>query len=284
MSLWLTKKQILGTISKYAIEAAPLTLPWDLKETLQDIDVDITIDWIKYFNKSWDWYEFADPLEFRAVLIATLYNVERFNNWSLSLLEMENDVKWNDAKRSEYKYNAAHQKELYFIDLDVLITKIWDALKGMSITDRDTNVRLNGNARLTTDYEFYYLDRNLEDAINKIITQRSVDSNKISDGYHTFSELYDHRIALWMTLCKLVATSPAFAPNTRVWKTRIHSDGSSFIGWFVLGMKEEFGEQITYHLPEKCWESCWFAEQIDKAPEFDGHTAADVIERINVFI
>lgn len=42
----------------------------------------------------------------------------------------------------------------------------------------------------------------------------------------------------------------------------------------------EAGTQITYHLPIDRWEECSFAETLDKAPKWDGHTSADVITRL----
>ena len=65
-----------------------------------------------------------------------------------------------------------------------------------------------------------------------------------------------------------------------VWKTRMHSDGSVWDGWFILGIGEEPGKQITYHLPESKWDECIFADEYIKAPEWDGHTSADVLERL----
>jgi hypothetical protein len=103
------------------------------------------------------------------------------------------------------------------------------------------------------------------------------DTNSISDGFHTFGELYTHRIELWIALCRTLASCAG-----DVWKTEIHSDGSSFDGWFVLGLGLEAGEQITYHLPMDRWAQCSFAETIDKAPTFDGHTSADVLNRLRL--
>lgn len=95
-----------------------------------------------------------------------------------------------------------------------------------------------------------------------------------SDGYHTFNELYDHRMALWIALCKHYAG--------RVWRSKKHSDGGFIEGWFILGMNKEKGEQITYHLPMSRWNGCDFAETLETAPDFDGHTSEDVLYRIEI--
>ena len=101
-------------------------------------------------------------------------------------------------------------------------------------------------------------------------------SGNLSDGYHTFNELYDHRITLFVTLCRLFARREA-AP---VWRSRLHADGGRYDGWFVLGLFTGKGHQITYHLPDERWSETDFAETLDRAPEWDGHTPADVLARL----
>jgi len=105
----------------------------------------------------------------------------------------------------------------------------------------------------------------------------SVLKGNISDGYHTFNELYDHRITIFIALCKFAEIQGV---RKKVWRSEKHSDGSSFDGWFLLGIGEKAGEQITYHLPKSRWNECDFAETLEIAPEFDGHTSADVLERL----
>lgn len=104
------------------------------------------------------------------------------------------------------------------------------------------------------------------------------------DGYHTFSDLYNHRITLFITLCRQVEANPYNHqnPGTHPWRSKNHSDGEPAFGgtWFVLGINKEKGEQITYHLPMGRWDETSFAETLDKAPEFDGHTSDDVLERL----
>lgn len=93
--------------------------------------------------------------------------------------------------------------------------------------------------------------------------------NDISDGYHTFDELYEHRHALFMYL---------LATNGRSWKSKKHEDGSEFDGWFIAGTHLTTG-QITYHLPMRLWDICP-GEELDKGLTWDGHTSADVVKRI----
>ena len=68
-----------------------------------------------------------------------------------------------------------------------------------------------------------------------------------------------------------------------MWRSKIHSDGSSYDGWFILGINKEAGEQITYHIPIERWGETDFAETLEKAPEWDGHNSDGVIDRLKRF-
>lgn len=87
--------------------------------------------------------------------------------------------------------------------------------------------------------------------------------------------MYNHRIALWIALCR-AKSEAGFVP----WRSKVHSDGTAIDGWFILGFDWARGKQITYHLPMGRWSETEFAHTLDKAPEWDGHTSADVLERL----
>lgn len=124
-----------------------------------------------------------------------------------------------------------------------------------------------------------------EEAIN-ILIKDGVDTNKISDGYHSFGELYEHRIQLHIALCyqlhlrRINGSDKILDFDQEVWRSTLHSDGSSFDGWFLLGIGKKSGNQITYHLPASMWDNTHFAETLQRSPEFDGHTPNDVLIRI----
>lgn len=96
-----------------------------------------------------------------------------------------------------------------------------------------------------------------------------VDGNT-SDGYHTFNELYEHRHALFLTICRIY--------KDRAWKSKFHSDGTMFDGWFIAGIATTDG-QATYHLPLRLWDDFTVSE-LPMAPPWDGHTPDDVTNRI----
>jgi hypothetical protein len=104
------------------------------------------------------------------------------------------------------------------------------------------------------------------------------DCMEASDGYHTFTELYDHRVTLFIALCHALTFSPRCIFTS--WRSKKNGDGSVWDGWFILGIGKKEGEQITYHLPLSRWEETDFTETLDQAPPFDGHTSEDVLSRL----
>jgi hypothetical protein len=88
---------------------------------------------------------------------------------------------------------------------------------------------------------------------------------ELSDGYHTFNELYEHRNLLFIRLINnLVHTRDA-------WKSKSNYVGTQFGGFFVAGISDV----VTYHIPLKYWELC-------KVPEvsrgkWNGHNSNDVL-------
>jgi hypothetical protein len=100
-------------------------------------------------------------------------------------------------------------------------------------------------------------------------------SDEISDGYHTFGELYQHRAALFIALMK---HKPEIS-----WYARFHNDGSSYPNFFIAGMQLPEG-QVSYHLRIDPW---WRLLQDGvhiplyiNAPEWDGHTPQMSLDRV----
>jgi len=122
----------------------------------------------------------------------------------------------------------------------------------------------------------------------KIDLKEIADIVEISDGYHTFTELYNHRITLFIALCKMkflyyaqvIEMTIDDGEYDDVWRSKVNWDGSVWEGWFLLGINQQKGEQITYHLPMSRWNETNFAKTLDKAPEFDGHTSTEVLKRL----
>lgn len=110
-----------------------------------------------------------------------------------------------------------------------------------------------------------------------------IDKGEISDGYHTFNELYEHRNLLFILCAKMISELGPISRDA-IWKSRFHYDGSDYPGWFILGIGMKQGEQITYHLPDREWEHCSFAKTLQRAPKWDGHTSQDILSRLRAEI
>lgn len=94
-----------------------------------------------------------------------------------------------------------------------------------------------------------------------------------SDGFHTFDELYHHRAVLFSLI---VACFPSAS-----WKSKRHSDGTMYDGMFIVGIETPWG-QATYHYDvDKCWDM-FPCRELKRAPEWDGHTPDQAIERIGL--
>ena len=94
----------------------------------------------------------------------------------------------------------------------------------------------------------------------------------VSDGYHTFGELYEHRHALYLNLVALLDDDEI------TWKSKLHDDGTMFPDFFIAGMDLPVGK-VTYHLPLRYWDHC-AGRILGNAPEYDGHTPDDCLQRL----
>jgi len=108
-------------------------------------------------------------------------------------------------------------------------------------------------------------------------------TGQISDGYHTFNELYEHRHALCLALMK--------AMPEHWWFSKRHHDGELCFGdgdWFIVGATLPgipCGE-VTYHLPSRLWEhaNTTGATRLEHGRLWDGHTSEDVTARLLAWV
>lgn len=98
----------------------------------------------------------------------------------------------------------------------------------------------------------------------------SYNMDHISDGYHTFGELYEHRAILFACICKLVV------PDI-VWRSDLHNDGTMFENMFIVGINTEYGT-VSYHVDNKYKPLYNFIKELDRAPEWDGTTPEQGLE------
>lgn len=121
------------------------------------------------------------------------------------------------------------------------------------------------------------LEQEYNNEIDELSKEWKIDTNNISDWYHTFGELYKHRIHLFIALCKIYISCRALPSNCL--KSKKHFDWSEYEWLFIIQLKTPYW-QISYHLPNEYWDKCDFIQTVDKANEWDWHTSDDVLERL----
>lgn len=124
---------------------------------------------------------------------------------------------------------------------------------------------------VTYKYANGFIDRDsAKEKAKTLWNTRHVDGDT-SDGYHTFNELYDHRAKLFSVIVK---NYPSLC-----WKSKLHSDGSMFDDMFIVGIDTPSG-QATYHYNINPYWDMFECKEVERAPEWDGHTSAEAIDRI----
>ena len=111
----------------------------------------------------------------------------------------------------------------------------------------------------------------LKAAIDLINNPSQLVTGDTSDGYHTFNELYHHRAVLFSVIVK--------AFQEKAWKARLHHDGTMYDGMFIVGIDTPEG-QASYHYDIDPYWDMFECRELKRAPEWDGHTPAQAIERI----
>lgn len=89
---------------------------------------------------------------------------------------------------------------------------------------------------------------------------------ELSDGYHTFNELYYHRAILFSVILNVY--------QSKGWKSKKHHDGTMFDGMFIVGIDTPKG-QYSYHYDMNLW-SLFDVKELEYAPEWDRHKPSDI--------
>lgn len=114
-----------------------------------------------------------------------------------------------------------------------------------------------------------------------LILPESTDTNEVSDGYHTFAELYEFRKLYHAVLVNTWHQNQQY----KSYKSRRHSNGELCFGggWFIVLTILPSG-QISNHYEEKDW-NLFNIPVVDIPPDvFDGHTAEDVLDRLRLLL
>jgi hypothetical protein len=95
---------------------------------------------------------------------------------------------------------------------------------------------------------------------------------EISDGYHTFDELYYHRMVLFSVICN--------QNKEKAWKSKLHADGTMYDNYFIVGITTDEGD-YTYHYHMDSWDM-FNVKELEFAPEWDGHKPDDIARLLSL--
>lgn len=124
---------------------------------------------------------------------------------------------------------------------------------------------LNGRVGLSALRYEITPDQAVEATLGRKVT------GETSDGYHTFNDLYHHRAVLFSVIVR--------DHQELAWKSKEHHDGTMYDGMFIVGIETPEG-QATYHYDIDPYWDMFDCKELDRAPEWDGHTPDEAIERI----
>ena len=96
----------------------------------------------------------------------------------------------------------------------------------------------------------------------------------LSDGFHTFRQLYYQRMMLFAVIVK--------QNKDKAWKSLRHEDGELCFGggWFIVGIDTPEGG-YTYHYEDDYY-SLFDCEELERGKHWDGHTEKDVTRLLSL--
>ena len=160
---------------------------------------------------------------------------------------------------------------------------------GQVLTIKD--IRITYYTMEETDYYTCWTDEMIEGLVEEEVDlipkfgefsdNEPKDMGEVSDGYHTFNELYEYRLLYNASMFNELAKQNLYD----VHKSKRHSDGEIPFGdsnWFIV-MAELPTGQISNHYEMKDWDLFDIPEK-ETANEWDGHTPKDVAERLRRFL
>lgn len=116
-----------------------------------------------------------------------------------------------------------------------------------------------------------------DDLLSLLDTLQEPDMGEVSDGCHTFNELYYYRMLYNAAFFNLL-------PKGWVHKSKKHHTGEECFGggWFIVVANLPTG-QISNHYELKYWDLFQIPEK-ETADEWDGHTPQEAAERLHRYL
>lgn len=123
-------------------------------------------------------------------------------------------------------------------------------------------------------------DKDIVDNYKKVSFNNFED---VTDGYHTFKELYEYRMLYNAAFFNELYMQEKYY-SYDVHKSKCHNDGKECFGggWFIV-MAELPTGQISNHYELKDWDLFKIPEKI-KANKYDGHTPQEAAKRLREFL
>lgn len=91
--------------------------------------------------------------------------------------------------------------------------------------------------------------------------------DQVSDGYHSFEQLYYHRMVMFAVIVNNLGGENA-------WKSWKHHDGTMYDNYFIVGIETNQGD-YSYHYHKDYWDM-FDAIELENSPEWDGHKPEDI--------
>lgn len=133
---------------------------------------------------------------------------------------------------------------------------------------------LKYNRSIGADY--LITDEDADEIIEALEQEPCEDMGEVSDGYHTFNQLYHQRAVLFATIVN--------QNKDKSWKSFKHSDGNYCFDsngeWFIVGIDTPQGS-YTYHYAKEYWDM-FDCEELECGKEWDGHTEEDVTRLLSL--
>lgn len=142
-----------------------------------------------------------------------------------------------------------------------------DAIELLKEKRMEINYQVNGTTQFSEA---------LKMGIKALEQQTCEDKGEISDGYHTFNQLYHQRAILFATIVN--------QNKDKAWKSFKHSDGHYCFDedgeWFIVGVDTPQGN-YTYHYTKEYWDM-FDCQELECGKEWDGHTEEDVTRLLSL--
>lgn len=159
--------------------------------------------------------------------------------------------------------------------IDILEQELYDFYIRVEFYDQNMEISSDScftEEELTPADELIGYNFDSESKETNLSEEDKSDKGEVSDGYHTFNELYYHRMMLFAVICNTY--------KEHAWKSDKHADGSMYDGYFIVGINTPEGS-YTYHYKLEDWD-LFKVTELQTAPEWDGHKPEDITRLLSL--